>query len=244
MKIVGITRVRNEELIIRNTLDHVSKLVDEIYVYDDFSTDLTPEICENHWCVKKVIKGSNWDPTSDGRAKAEGSLRQIVYKECLKSNPDWVYYFDADEYADFSDIDLYDNSINSVFLRLFDFYITENDINKNYLERKYMGVEYRDIMMLFRPTEKLTFNDRQPVQYAKPSIYKGYVKHYGKAISVEEWEKTCDYYINHRGGSKRLDFTNKWKKRKGKAIHTKSDFNRPLITWEERKTSNELIKIG
>lgn len=33
MKIVGITRIRNEEKIIMNTLNHISNFVDEIYIY-------------------------------------------------------------------------------------------------------------------------------------------------------------------------------------------------------------------
>lgn len=55
MKIVGITRIRNEAGIIKATLDHVSKLVDEIYVYDDCSEDNTVEICKSH----EIIHGEN-----------------------------------------------------------------------------------------------------------------------------------------------------------------------------------------
>ena len=39
MKIVGITRIRNEEHIIKQVLEHVSQFVDGILVYDDCSTD-------------------------------------------------------------------------------------------------------------------------------------------------------------------------------------------------------------
>ena len=57
----------------------------------------------------------------------------------------------------------------------------------------------------------------------------GYVKHYGKAISVEEWEKTCDYYAEWPE-----PYGSKWAARRGKAIHTESDFGRPLILWEDK----------
>ncbi|NCU33402.1 MAG: hypothetical protein EOM23_10865 [Candidatus Moranbacteria bacterium] len=64
----------------------------------------------------------------------------------------------------------------------------------------------------------------------------GYVKHYGKAISIEEWEKTCDYYINERGDDQKFKtFKNKWLARRGKAIHTMSDFGSELIQWHERE---------
>ena len=46
--IIGITRVRNESLILRDTLDHISNYVDAIIAYDDASTDQTLDILINH----------------------------------------------------------------------------------------------------------------------------------------------------------------------------------------------------
>jgi glycosyltransferase involved in cell wall biosynthesis len=120
MKIAGISRVRNEEYIIQNTLKHVSELVDEIYIFDDCSTDRTPDMCEAHPKVKRVFRGKTWATTPWGRQVAEGELRQIPYEEAVRNNADWVYCFDADEFADFDDIDF---TIDAYRLRLFDFYI-------------------------------------------------------------------------------------------------------------------------
>jgi glycosyltransferase involved in cell wall biosynthesis len=235
-KIIGIIRVRNEEDIIKNTLDHVSNFVEGVYVYDDCSTDDTVAICKNHPIVKKVIEGKVWFDNPEGRNIAEGALRQRVYVEAMTEKPEWIYYFDADEYADLEGIDF---KADAYKLRLLDYYITEEDKDKNYLERKYCGPEYRDILMLFRPHPEVYFYQREP---SIPKDYKienaGWVKHYGKAISIEEWEKTCDYYIKYRGGEFLPKFTEKWKKRKGKAIHTVSDFGANLIQWNERKTKS------
>jgi len=240
MKIIGISRVRNESKIIKNTLDHVSNLLDSIYIYDDCSTDNTVQICEAHPKVKKVLKGSNWVKTPEERRKAEGTLRQKVYLESIKEKPDWIYCFDADEYAYFEDIDF---SADAYKLKLFDYYITEEDKEKNYLERQYLGREYREILMLFRFSPEIIFTQREPTL---PLNYKikcqGSVKHYGKAISIEEWEETCNYYINHRGGEVFTNFTKKWKKRCGKAIHKLSDFDTELIQWEERYKKGYLLK--
>lgn len=230
MKIAGITRVRNEELIIKNTLDHVSQLVDEIYVYDDCSTDNTVKICKSHRAVRGIIEGKTWSGTPEARKVAEGYLRQEVYQWAASQGNQWVYCFDADEYIEFENIDF---SADCYHFRLFDFYITEHDKNLNYLERKFMGPEFREIAMLFRVSPELLFKQRTPLGIAKSKMG-GYVKHYGKAVSIEEWEKTCDYYVNHRWKDINQTLQEVWKSRKGKAIHSKSDFNRDFITWEDR----------
>lgn len=245
-KITGITRVRNEEVIIKDVLDHVSGLVDDIYVYDDCSTDRTPEICEQHPAVKKVIRGKKWVTTPRERNEAEGSLRNIVLNEARKDNPDWIYYFDADEFADFNGIDF---TADAYRLRLFDFYITPEDADKDWKSRKWIGPEYRDILMLWRNDPRVKFWQREPTIPYTNIQNAGWVKHYGKAVSIKQWEDTCDYYINYRGGNFLRGWTEKWKARKGNAIHTESDFGNELITWEERdkgfklvdKTSNSMV---
>lgn len=243
MKLIGITRIRNESNIIENTLNHVSKLVDEIHVFDDASEDNTIEICQAHPAVTTVIEGKTWANTPKGRALAEGQLRTAVYKSAVEAGADWVYYFDSDEYVYFDEtLDLENATSNSYFFRLFDFYITEEDKEQHYLERKWMGPEYRDIPMLFKVDPEGIFRSRVLTTHRNPK-FGGYVKHYGKAISVEEWEKTCEYYINYRWKTGHSELLKRWKERVGKAIHTMSDFNRPLIQWDERKNEELIIKI-
>jgi glycosyltransferase involved in cell wall biosynthesis len=243
VKIIGITRVRNESLIIKNTLDHVGKLVHGIIVYDDASTDDTVDICKCHPKVLKTIEGKVWGNTPALRNNAEGTLRQIPYDLAVRLGADWVYYFDADEYIDWEYVN-FNRDIDTYFFRLFDFYITPEDIDKNYLERKWMGVEYRDIPMLFKVNPNIKFTGRVPQGLSPRKAIGGYVKHYGKAISVEEWDRTCEYYINYRWKTVDENLWNRWKNRVGKAIHDKSDFGTELITWDQRKDLTKIIKIG
>lgn len=241
MKLAGITRIRNEEKIITPVLDHVSRWVDEIYVYDDCSDDRTPDICESHPSVKGVIRGKTWASDPKGRNKAEGQLRQAVYNLAVKNGAGWVYYFDADEYV-YPDLDKIDFKADSYSFRLFDFYITEEDKDIHFLQREWMGPEYRDIPMLFKVHPTLHFTQRVPKNYGKPKLA-GFVKHYGKAISIEEWDKTCEYYVNHRWKDISPELQQRWKDRIGKAIHTESDFGRLLIKWEDRMDPNKIIKL-
>ena len=194
--------------------------------------------------MNPVFSFTVWADTPHGRNVAEGSLRQIPYVEAVKEGADWVYYFDADEYADFSMVDFKSN-VETYLFRLFDFYITKDDVDDNYLDRKYMGPEYRDIHMLFKVNGHIRFNQRIPTGYGRKLGLGGYVKHYGKAISVEQWDETCKYYINHRwnGGVNNM-LLQRWKDRIGKAIHDKSDFGEELITWEDRKDSEKIKRMG
>lgn len=236
---IGITRIRNESHIIKDTLDHVSKLVDEIIIYDDASEDGTVEICKNHPAVIQILRNEIWESDPIIRGRLEKVQRQLLYNAAIKRNPEWVYYFDADEFASFEGIDF---KADAYRLRLFDYYITPEDKHLDWKERKYIGPEYRDILMLFRPHPQIRFTGRVP-KVPKNYIVKraGEVKHYGKAISIEEWEKTCQYYINHLNEPEK-DFVEKWKSRVGKAVHTISDFGNPLITWDERRKKDIPLK--
>lgn len=46
--LIGITRVRNEALVLQDALDYVGRQVDAIIAYDDANTDRTVEILGAH----------------------------------------------------------------------------------------------------------------------------------------------------------------------------------------------------
>jgi glycosyltransferase involved in cell wall biosynthesis len=221
-----ITRIRNEEKIIGDFLKYYQQL--DIFVYDDYSTDRTLEIVKAHKSVKGIIEGKEWDTD---RTRAEYTTRQAVFE--LTKGYEWVIYVDADERIEFPDIDY--EAYDGVSMKLFDFYITNDDKYENYKNRKRMGCEYREILMMFRNLPGLKYEHRDQREMRLPDTariaHAGYVKHYGKAISIEEWESTCDYYINYFPEP----YKSKWRERKGKAVHTQSDFGSPLITWEMKE---------
>ncbi len=244
-RIAGLTRIRNESLIIKETLDHFSNYCDAgIYVYDDHSEDDTVSICKAHPNVKAVITGDKWDKD---REKAEWQNRQAVFEHAKKTddNIDWFVYFDADErmYVELNHNNL--KNFDAFSMMLFDFYITEEDKDRVYngnlpMLRRFCGPEYRNIVMMFKNLPGVRWHkpdQRIPtLPHGARILNNGLVKHYGKAISVQHWEDTCDYY------SKSFPkYAEKWEKRKGKAVHILSDFRRELCTWSEIKDKAILL---
>lgn len=237
--IIGLTRIRNEQLIIKDTLESLSKIVDGIIVYDDDSNDNTVQICQNHPAVLEIIKNHVWK--SDCREQEETSNRRALLNASKKYRPDWIVYLDADERLE-GDIRKFmlspeSKNVNGIKIRLFDAYITPDDkkpykSGKLFNLRKHFGPEYRDILMIWRNKPHVKFvglDMREPIIKGN-IITKFYCQHYGKSISIKHWQDTCNYYVNYFP-----KYAAKWKKRLGKAIHTKSDFDSMLYSWKKVK---------
>lgn len=235
-KIIGLMKVRNEEAIINDTLENWKEIcTGGIYIYDDCSTDRTVGICRAHPAVKEVIEGKFWDPA---REKAEYVNRQTVLTRAKQeAGPDdWFVYLDADEHIyNFTHFEMFQNpEIKAIACRLYDLYIVPEDVDKPYKEREWIGPEFRTIVFFFRNSQYLSYNQPdQRVVNLEPGIQipiHGDIKHYGKGFSVAHWEETCDYYIKFWPR-----YSDKWRKRKGKAIHTDymSDFGNKLIKWKD-----------
>lgn len=234
MKLIGLTKVKNEEKIIKETLDHWGSLcTGGIYVLDDCSSDNTREICRKHPAVKDVIEIAVWD---FNRERAEWFNRQTILDRAQKdaNSDDWFVYFDADERLYNFDVSLlFVNHIDAIACELYDVYITPEDVDKNHNERQWVGPEFRTIVFFFRNSVHIGFDKPdQRIVNLPPNpevVVNGVIKHYGKGISVEHWEETCDYYINFWP-----KYTEKWQKRKGKAVHDYiSDFNNKLIKFQD-----------
>lgn len=235
--IIGLCKVRNEAHIIKDTLDNWGKIcTGGIFIYDDVSTDGTVEICKAHPSVKEVIENDFWDPD---REKAEWMNRQTVLARAQQfaDKDTWFVYFDADEQLhNFTEFGLFENPhVGAIACRLYDFYITPDDVNIPYVKREWIGPEFRTIVFFFRNTEhsRYQYPDQRQVDLP-PGIQvpiHGDIKHYGKGFSVEQWEETCDYYVRFWP-----KYADKWRQRKGKAVHTemKSDFGNDLIKWKDR----------
>ncbi len=241
IEIIGMIRMRNESLILQDTLNHLSQFVDGVVIYDDVSTDNSVQIAKKHPVVLHIIEGKKWNRN---RVYVETKHRQELLKLARKYNPKWMFYADCDERFDGNIKDFLrsdkSNGVDAVRIRLFDAYITQDD-QKDYHQgdelygfRKYFGPEYRDILMIWRNMEQVVFDRvdaREPTINSGRIITKFYCQHYGKSISKKQWDDTCIYYMNNFPEP----YYSKWKSRFGHAVHTESDFGNKLYTWNEVK---------
>jgi glycosyltransferase involved in cell wall biosynthesis len=249
--LVGITRVRNEALILRDTLDHVSEHVDAIVAYDDASTDSTLDILRNHPKVALIIRNTSWEPGIAERLSAETRHRGLLLQVArTRLNFDWTLCFDADERI-IGDVRSFvggasSRTCNGVRIQLFDAYMTPDDqapfvSGKNLLGfRRFFGPERRDILMLWRNLPRVQYKGldaREPAGVDQVET-RFYCQHYGKAISLEQWEETCNYYVKHFPFE---TYGKKWLARKGTAIHQQSDFSRPLYEWGDALFNNAVV---
>ena len=248
VSVVGMIRLRNESLILEDTLDHLSNLVDGIVIYDDASTDDSVEIARKHNKVIEVVANKKWRASS--REWEETANRALLYKRAKKFSKQWLFYLDTDERFEG---DIYDylvnrchKDVNGIKISLFDAYITAKD-KKDYTKgaelynfRKYFGIERRDILMIWKTSIDAKFKKpdlREPQGISGTIETKFYCQHYGKALSIQHWEDTCNYYVKNFP-----KYSEKWAKRMGRAIHNESDFGTRLYPWESVKV--KAVKIN
>ncbi len=229
--------MRNEAHIIHDTLDRWARVCpDGIHIYDDNSTDDTAEICRAHPGVVEVVTSDLFDPD---RERAEWFNRHAVFGSAMRflEEGDWLAYFDADEHLyDFDSGMLQLPEVNVIECRWYDVYITPEDEDKDYTQRRWVGPEVRNIPFFYRVDQFLrgfTYND-QRIMHHRPQNQNhksGIIKHFGKGFSVELWERKCEYYGNVFGPK----YAEKWLARRGQAVHRdyKSDEGRPLLNWDD-----------
>jgi glycosyltransferase involved in cell wall biosynthesis len=240
--LVVLLRVRNEELILEDTLNHLSDFADLIVAYEDASTDRTREILRAHPKVVLIIENNAWLSSIGERLQSETRHRGLLLQEARKRwSFRWCMCCDADEryvgdIRGFVTECDYSKEPEGIRISLFDAYMTATD-NAAYQQgksllnfRQHFGPECRNILMLWKNNAEVDYRGldaREPNIPGKVAI-RFYCQHYGKSLSVEHWEATCEYYVNHFPYD---PYGKKWEARRGNSIHDRSDFGRPLYAW-------------
>ncbi len=168
--LVAMTRMRNEALILPDTLDYLSGFADAIIAYDDASTDRTVEILRAHPKVALIVANREWEQDVDARKRAEARHRGLLLDMARAELPhEWMFCFDPDERVVGDVRELVQSprseACNAVRVRLFDAYMTSEDQEPYTPEqelmhfRRYFGPEQRDILMLWRNRPEVLFVD-------------------------------------------------------------------------------------
>jgi glycosyltransferase involved in cell wall biosynthesis len=88
MNIVGLMRVKNEARWIANAIDSLKPFCDSVLVFDDHSTDGTPEICEKSGAI---VYRSLFDGLDESRDKNE------LLGLAADLGATWCFFLDGDE---------------------------------------------------------------------------------------------------------------------------------------------------
>ncbi len=252
--LVVLLRVRNEELILVDTLRHLATFADIIVAYEDASTDGTRSILRNQPNVALIVENQRWLESINDRQLAETRHRGLLLQEarhrwrfrwCMCCDADERYVGPIREFVTAPTLDVVPTAIR---IQLFDAYMTDEDCRPyeqglpllNF--RKLFGPERRDILMLWRNSDAVKFTglDAREPQVPGDQTRMFYCQHYGKSLSMEHWEAKCDYYFKHFPHE---PYGRKWFDRKGKAIHSKSDFARKLFPWGDDLFQNAVVSF-
>jgi hypothetical protein len=237
-RIVLSTRVRGEWSLLGGLLDHVAAICSEAWILDDCSQEPAPAYIASRDMPVHLFRAREW--SLHGGTFGEGAQRdRLVHLIRESGRADWVLQLDCDErlcmtqdiqrVAELPDAD-------AVVLPLVDYYITHEDSQDKdpahpERVRSHYGPEVRWTLVLFRPMPRVYVDrgdardpqgfDVSRVHYESTPV----IEHYGKSVSVEQWEEKCRFYADLFPV-----YREKWLSRIGKAVHDDvSDFGGPLI---------------
>src|SRR5262249_29278942 len=95
--LVAVTRIRNEALILPDTLDYLGEHAGAIIAYDDASTDETVDILREHPKVALIVENTAWEQDMAARRLAEGRHRGLLLQMARETMQfDWMLCFDPD----------------------------------------------------------------------------------------------------------------------------------------------------
>jgi len=229
--LTGLIRIRNEQAVLKDTLDHMNEFCDKIYLYDDASTDNTERIYLDHKSVDFSLRNPKWN---SNQTVIQGQQRSELLEYAKFHRPkSWFIYMDADERIDF-DFDSWKKNPCNITMRLFDAVMTPKDY-KPYTKgkladlRRYFDPNYREIPFIFNSSSRYVgvACERYPQIEGETKI-EGLVQHYGKALSKKHWKETAQYYVDNVPV-----YRDKWKERlKQDGVFPEEN----LLTWEEIKS--------
>jgi len=84
--------IKDEEEMIERCLDDINQWADYIVIFDDGSTDKTPELIKQYPKVVNIFTQKN-----KGNVRTEGKDRQKLLEMAQATKADWLFFIDTDE---------------------------------------------------------------------------------------------------------------------------------------------------
>lgn len=198
VKIVGGLLCKNENgRWLKQYLEQMKILCDDIVVVDDISTDNTAEICLEY--TRNVLRNSVYNFEDN-----ESYLRELLFNQCARlcNDNDWIVILDADELL--CNIEKlrsllisYTSNIKCINLQLFDMW---ND--KQYRADNYWTAHLRYWLMCVRPIKGFNYTwNRSKLHCGRWPL---------EVYNQEQFRPTDDIYIKHMGWSTEQDRKNKY----------------------------------
>lgn len=151
--------VRNEaERYLAPVLDQARRIVDAAVIIDDGSTDGTPELIEKMLGDLPLVLVRNKKPLFE---RNESKLRQMLWNETIKTNPDWILCLDADELFEDKAVHEIREMVNHPDFDYYSFRIYDFWDELHYREEPLWSAHFRYYVLLvrYRPDFKYVWNE-------------------------------------------------------------------------------------
>ncbi len=161
-KLVAMLRVKDGILFIEQWLAVMSRLVDEIVVVDNGSTDGTLEIVTAHPKVTFIERTAGFD---------EGRDKNLVYQLAKKRKGDWMVWLDVDEiFEERLTRSKIEKMINSRFFTKFAFRIINLHGDEEHFEGRFKNLLYQSKHC------RLIWKDQDSGYFSKHKIHVGAIQ--------------------------------------------------------------------
>lgn len=152
---LAMTVCNEADRYLRLVLQQAKSIVDDAVIIDDGSTDGTPKL------INEVLKDIPFKLIQNQKSlfrKNESELRQLLWYETIKTNPDWILCLDADEIFEDKAITKIREMVNQEDFDYYSFRLYDFWDEHHYREDPLWSAHYRYHIILVRYQPNFTYS--------------------------------------------------------------------------------------